>query len=105
MRKDYLKYSEDYLIDIKITRAMGTFKFYENHLLHFGRFLYERNITTIEEVNKNVIIDYLVLLRNTVSASTMNKRIGIIKRCFLFYGIDQHYIHSIKKYKEKNNTF
>lgn len=105
MRKDYLKYFEDYLIDIKITRAMGTFKFYENHLLHFGRFLFENNIKSLSSISKAVTVEYLANLRNTVSNATINKRVGIIKRCFIFYGITEHYIHSIKKFKEKRTSF
>lgn len=105
MNEKYLSYFEDYLIDIKISKTDGTYRFYRNHLLHIGRFFYENNIETLSAVGRNDIVEYLALLRNTVSAATMNKRVGIIKRCFLFYQIEEHYIHSVKKFKQKNNSF
>lgn len=105
MKKEYLKLFEDFLIEIKITRTKGTYKFYENHLMHFGKFIYENNVNDLRAVNKNIIVEYLSLLRNTVSNSTINKRVGIIKRCFLYYNITNHYIHSVKKFKEKKQTF
>lgn len=105
MNKEYLSYFEDYLIDIKISKTDGTYRFYRNHLLHIGRFFYENNIETLADVDRNVIVEYLAMLRNTVEAATINKRVGIIKRCFLFYGIEEHYIHSIKKFKEKQNSY
>lgn len=79
MKKQYLSYFFDYLIDIKITRSDGTYRFYESHLSHFGRFLFENNITALENVSKAVLVEYLSLLRSSVQNSTINKRIGIIK--------------------------
>lgn len=105
MKKIYLQPFEDYLIDIKISFSNGTYKFYESHLMHFGRFLFENNITSPGNISKEITIEYLSMLRNTVTNSTINKRVGIIKRCLLFYGINQHYIHSIKKFKEKKRHF
>lgn len=105
MKKKYLNPFEDFLIEIKITRANGTFRFYENHLMHFGRFLYNNNVTRLNQISKNITIEYLALLRNTVENSTINKRLGIIKRCLLYYKIEDHYIHSIQKFKEKKRSF
>lgn len=105
MNEYYLKYFTDYLIDIKITKTDGTHRFYRNHLLHIGKFFYEHRIENLEDVSRDIIVEYLALLRNTVEASTLNKRVGIIKRTFLFYGINDHYIHSVKKLKEKQNSF
>lgn len=105
MKEKYLSYFEDYLIEIRILRAAGTYKFYENHLLHIGRFFYEKGIDNLEEVDRDVIVDYLELLRNSVAASTINKRVGIIKRCFKFYAIKEHYVHTVGKYREKRRSF
>ena len=105
MKRKYLMYFVDYLIEIKISRAAGTYKFYENHLMHIGRFFYEKGIKSLSEVDRLVIVDYLAMLRNSVEASTINKRVGILKRCFTFYAIDNHYVHSIGKYKEKRRSF
>lgn len=105
MKKKYLYLFEDYLIDIKITRTKGTYDFYQSHLHHFGCFLYESNINSIKNITKDVTVEYLAMLRNTVSNATINKRVGIIKRCLIFYGITEHYIHSITKFKEKKRSF
>lgn len=105
MKEKQLYLFEDYLIDIKITRTKGTYEFYQNHLRHFGRFLYENNIDNLKNISKDVTVEYLAMLRNTVSNATINKRVGIIKRCFIFYGITEHYIHSITKFKEKKRSF
>lgn len=105
MKYIHLELFEDYLTDIKISKAEGTFKFYENHLQHFGRFIYERNINKLEEIDRSVIVDYITMMKKTVENITINKRVGIIKRCFLFYGIDEHYVHSISKLKEKRRSY
>lgn len=105
MKEKYLNYFEDYLIQIKITTTAGTYKFYESHLMHIGRFLYERGVKTLEEVDRDITVEYLARLKNTVENSTINKRVGILKRCFIFYAFQDHYIHSIGKYKEKRRSF
>lgn len=105
MKNNYLNYFKDYLIEIKITKSSGTYRFYENHLLHAGRFFYEKSITDLNDIEKTHLVDYLTHLKATVSNSTLNKRVGILKRCFLYYQIDESYIHSIKKLKEKRRTF
>lgn len=105
LKNKYLGYFEDYLIDIKIKRTNGTYRFYKSHLMHFGRFLYDNDIDDIKNISKRVTVDYLAILRNTVENSTINKRVGIIKRCFAFYGIKDHYIFTIEKFKEKKRSF
>lgn len=105
MKKNYLCYFDDYLIDIKITKSNGTYNFYESHLMHFGRFLKENHINTLDEVNKSVLVDYLSILRNSVENSTTNKRIGIIKRCFTYYNLNDSYIFTVPKFKEKTRSF
>lgn len=105
MKKQYLSYFFDYLIDIKITRSDGTYRFYESHLSHFGRFLFENNITALENVSKAVLVEYLSLLRSSVQNSTINKRIGIIKRCFTYYNLKDSYVFTIPKFKEKTRSF
>lgn len=105
MNKNYLKYFEDYLIEIKISKTDGTYRFYRNHLLHIGRFFYENDVTSIEEVDRDILVSYLAMLRNSVNNTTINKRVGIIKRCFLYYGINNSYIHTVPKFKEKKNSY
>lgn len=105
MNNKYLELFKDYLIEIKLSKALGTFNFYRSNLLHIGRFFYEQGVFSLYEVDKMIIVDYISLLRGTVESSTINKRVGIIKRCFLYYGIDEHYIHSVEKYKERKRSF
>ena len=105
MKKQYLKYFEDYLIDIKIKKANGTYRFYKSHLMHFGKFLYENSVKSVKSISKSVTVEYLAILRNSVENSTINKRVGIIKRCLHYYGIKDHYIFSIEKFKEKRRSF
>lgn len=105
MKRKYLKFFVDYLIDIQITKTEGTYKFYENHFLHFGRFIYENNIKMLTQIDRDLIVKYLSKIKKTCSNATINKRVGVLKRCFIFYGISDHYIHSIKKMREKRKTF
>lgn len=105
MKEIYLKPFEDYLIEIRVTKANGTFRFYENHLLHFGCFLHESKVFCVTDIDKSVTVAYLELLRNTVENSTINKRVGIIKRCLKFYEIKDHYIYTVPKFKEKKRSF
>lgn len=105
MKKEYLNIFEDYLIEIKISKTNGTFEFYQNHLLHFGKFVHDYDVKSINDIGKDIIVDYLQLLRNTVSNATINKRVGIIKRCLQYYEIKNHYIYTVVKFKEKKNSY
>ena len=44
-------------------------------------------------------------MRSSVQNSTINKRIGIIKRCFTYYNLKDSYVFTIQKFKEKTRSF
>lgn len=105
MRKEYLNIFNDYLTHIKVSYAEGTFRFYESHLLHFGRFCYEYGVTSVKDIDRDIIVNYLVLLRRTVSNATINKRVGIIKRLLRYHNVADSYIYEIPKFVERDNRY
>lgn len=105
MRKEYLKYFENYLIDIKISKSAGTYKYYENHFLNIGRYFFENNIRKLEDVNRDIFVSYLSGMKETCSNNTINKRVGVLKRCFKYYNLNDSYIHTVEKLREKRVTF
>lgn len=105
MKEKYLNYFKDYLMEVKIAKAEGTYRFYENHLLNIGKFFYERKINHLAEVSKEDLYIYISDMKKRVSPATINKRVGILKRCFLYYDITESYIHSIPKFKETRKSF
>lgn len=105
MKKEYLKYFENYLIDIKISKSAGTYKYYENHFLNIGRYFFENNIEKLEDVNRDIFVGYLSGMKETCSNNTINKRVGVLKRCFRYYNLNDSYIHTVEKLREKRVTF
>lgn len=105
MNEKYLSYFTEYLLDIKLKHTEGTFNFYRGHLLHIGKYLYNKKINNLEEIDNFLIVDYINFIKLTVTNSTINKRVGILKRCFIFYKIELTYLFEIDKFKERKTNF
>lgn len=100
--KDLIK---NYLLYIERQHSLGTFKFYVSHLNHFSRFCANNNIKCVNDLNNQVINDYISLNKEKCENTTINKRIGILKRMFKKMNIDHPYLQSIEKLKERSKTF
>ena len=90
---------------IKRQHSNGTYRFYKSHLGHFLSWLNKRGILYVDDLKYSTFDDYISDMKDNCSNSTINKRIGILKRCFKQSGIDIPYLQSIQKLKERSKTF
>lgn len=90
---------------IKRQFSTGTYRFYQSHLSHFTQWLYQKGITDHLDIKYYHFDDYIADMKLTCSNSTINKRIGILKRFFKQSNINIDYLQSINKLKERSKTF
>jgi integrase/recombinase XerC/integrase/recombinase XerD len=90
---------------IKRQHSNGTYRFYVNHLGHFSKWLEQREIYDIEDLKYYIFDDYISDMKRTCANITINKRIGILKRCFKHMNIDLPYLQSIEKLRERVHTY
>ncbi len=97
---------EKYLLYVQANFAEGTFRCYKNHLDYTINYFEEIGIKYLNELETIDITKFIIFQRNRgVSNSTINKRIGPLKRmlfycCKEFEGLDE-----VRKLKEKKVTF
>jgi len=94
-----------YLSLIKRQYANGTYRFYQSHLSHFEKWLTKRGIIYTEDLKYFVFDDYIADMKESCENVTINKRIGILKRCFKQSGIELPYLQSIQKLRERSKRF
>lgn len=94
-----------YLSYIKRQHSNGTYRFYQSHLGHFEKWLIKRGIFYSEDLKYFIFDDYMSEMKDHCENVTINKRIGILKRCFKQSGIDLPYLQSIEKLRERSKTF
>lgn len=93
------------LRDVKLNHSPGTYRFYVSHATHFLNWCIEHNIKSTADMNEDVLLDYISDIKMTCSNVTINKRIGMIKRIFLFSNVEFSFLYSLKKLKETRKTF
>ncbi|BCR35550.1 phage integrase SAM-like domain-containing protein [Mariniplasma anaerobium] len=86
----------NYLMEIKLRYAKGTHRFYQSHLGHFVNYANDNQITTIEDLNSEFIVDYIYHMKETCQNVTINKNIGCLKRMYNYMEIDFPYLQQIK---------
>ncbi len=90
---------------IKRQHSNGTYRFYCSHLGHFEKWLRLRGISDTEDLKYFIFDDYISDMKESCTNTTINKRIGILKRCFKQSSIELPYLQSIQKLKERSKTF
>lgn len=93
------------LLSVSIKHSKGTHKFYRSHLEHFLNWCNKQDIKEANEFTKDMLVYYIQDLKETCSNTTINKRIGILKRTFKHSNIDFDYLYQIQKLKETKKTF
>ncbi len=96
---------DDFLTEVKLRHAFGTFKYYQNHLGHFEKFILSYELQDVSEITDHVIVEYIAFLRETCQNVTINKNVGAIKNMYKELNIDFPYLMSIKKFKERQKSF
>jgi integrase/recombinase XerC/integrase/recombinase XerD len=96
---------QDYVMIVKLKHAHGTFRFYQNHLGHFMSYCRSIRIENVDEIDNQVISDYISSMKFTNENVTINKNIGCLKRMYKQMKIDFPYLQSIEKLKERTKTF
>lgn len=93
------------LRDVKLNHSNGNYRFYLSHTSHFLSWCSNREIELVDQVSEDIIVDYITDLKKTCTNSTINKRIGILKRIWQFSNIEFDYLIKLKKFKEQKKTF
>ncbi|MEM0173318.1 MAG: site-specific integrase [Sulfolobaceae archaeon] len=99
------KLVNDYLLEIKLRYANGTYRFYKSHLGHFVNYASKNYITSTEDIDPGVIVDYITHMKETCENVTINKNIGCLKRMYRHMKIDFPYLQQVSKLKERSKTF
>jgi integrase/recombinase XerC/integrase/recombinase XerD len=95
----------DYLLEIKLRYADGTYRFYKSHLGHFANYASKHHIVDIDDIDPGVIVDYISYMKETCENVTINKNIGCLKRMFRHMKINFPYLQQVQKLKERSKTF
>ncbi|MCD4826542.1 MAG: site-specific integrase [Acholeplasmataceae bacterium] len=95
----------NYLLEIKLRYANGTYRFYKSHLWHFFNYAKKYGITDTDDVDANTIVDYITHMKETNANVTINKNIGCLKRMYKQSGTSFDYLQNIQKLKERSKTF
>ncbi len=99
------KLVNDYLLEIKLRYANGTYRFYKSHLGHFVNYASKHGITHVDDITPDVIVDYITHMKETCENVTINKNIGCLKRMYRHMKIDFPYLQQVSKLKERSKTF
>lgn len=99
------KLVNDYLLEIKLRYANGTYRFYKSHLGHFVNYASKHGITHVDDITPGVIVDYISHMKETCANVTINKNIGCLKRMYRHMKIDFPYLQQVQKLKERSKTF
>lgn len=93
------------LQDVKLNNAKGTYRFYLSHTSYFLNWCDDNSVITVSDFTTDKLIDYITDMKVTASNTTINKRVGILKRTYEYNKIDFEFLFSIKKLKETKKRF
>ena len=96
---------KDYLMQVKLRHSNGTWRFYRSHLGHFSSYASKQGLIYLDDVNDQVIVDYVSTMKLTCENVTINKNIGCLKRMYKGMNVDFPYLFSIEKLRERTKTF
>ena len=97
---------EKYLLYVQANFADGTFRCYKNHLDYTINYFKEIGIEDSKDLDSVDITKFIIYQRNKgISNSTINKRIGPLKRMLVYCHEELEGLEEIKKLKEKKVTF
>lgn len=103
---DFNKYLQ--MVEENIEYSEGTKEFYRKHLPILDRYFYEKGRNSIEEITLKDVNDFVKFNRKECSETTINKRLGIIKRCIISLKIESEEsikILNLKKLKEVRRSY
>lgn len=96
---------KNYINYLKLNFSDGTVRCNNNHLKHFLNYCNNNDLISAEDINYDELVNYIVYQKKTCKNTTINKRLGMIKRMLKFNDIKIKDIDKIKKLKEDINTF
>lgn len=97
---------EKYLEYVKVNLAKRTYDCYLSHLDYLFLYFKENNILDSEELNKEVLANFVMLSKERNNTNrTINLRIQILKNMFKENEVENEDLFLLKKLKEEKNTF
>lgn len=103
---DFKRYIQ--MVEENIEYSEGTKQFYRKHLPILDRYFYEKGINSIDEITLKDVNDFVKDNRKQCSETTINKRLGIIKRCIKSLKIESDElikILNLNKLKEVRRSY
>lgn len=99
------KIINDFLLEVKLRHAKGTWRYYASHLGHFMNYARRNSVENIEEIDDEFLVEYISYMKETCENITINKNIGSLKIMYRTLGIKNEYLQSISKFKVRQKTF
>lgn len=94
------------LVNNNLDYTEDTKRFYRSHLLVIDKWFHQLGVGSIAEITLDMIHDFISEMKSdSLSNATINKRLGIIKRCFKSLKIELRGIDELKKLKEISRSF
>lgn len=103
---DFRKYLSQ--INERIDYSEGTKEFYRKHLLVMDDWFYKNGVRAIDDITLSMLNEFIAYSRKECSETTINKRIGILKRAIRsleIESIELAKILSLKKLKEVRRSY
>lgn len=95
---------ENYLINSHATKSIKTYLWEEKTFRSFKFFCNKHNVQEMEHLDKHVLLDYIGFEKERhLMNSTLNKKIKLIKRLFVYNSIKSD-ITNVKTLREKKHT-
>lgn len=96
----------EYLKNSKLIKSNGTYEFEKQHLKNLLKYFNINNIENSSQINEKVINDYVLNnKKNQITNKTINKKINLLKRVFIFNKLDCRYLIDFKKLKQTNKRY
>lgn len=101
-----IKVINDYLYFVKINKAEGTYLAENDNLIRVLKYIKSKNINDSEEINKNVIIDFVKTCKDNNNCNkTINKSIASLRRSFKYSNIQNNDLFNYPNLIEEKKHF
>lgn len=99
------KIIEDFLLEVKLRHAKGTWRYYVSHLGHFMNYARRNNVENVSEVNEKLLVEYISHMKETCENITINKNISALKIMYRTMNFKNEFLQSIQKFRVRHKTF
>lgn len=92
------------LNDVLLKNSKGNYNFYSVHSKHFLNWCERNQLVTTSDFTEEQLIRYINFNKETCSNTTINKRVGILKRAYKHSNVEFLFLANLTKLKEKKKV-